>query len=77
MQAAPLDAVFIWCNSRLDYPQALARKLGRTDLKIVSPSWLELGWRGRELSGIVRDHASDWNDEQWRRFHFALAMVRQ
>jgi hypothetical protein len=58
MQAAPQDAVFIWCNDFLDYPRRLARKIGRNDLQIVGPHWLDdEKWRGLELTGLVIDHA--------------------
>ena len=58
MLEAPVGAVYIWCNSRLDYPKHLARHLRREDLKIVSMDWLkDEKWRGLELSGICVDHA--------------------
>lgn len=37
---APFGAYYVWINSYLDYPISLARRLGRGDLRIVSPSWL-------------------------------------
>ena len=48
MLGAPLGGHFIWCNGTLSYPVALARKLGRFDLKIHSPCDL----RGGRLAGI-------------------------
>lgn len=56
MKEAPPDAVYLWCNDRMYYPQSLARDLGRADLRVVSPYWLEggcRGWRGP----LVIDHA--------------------
>ncbi len=62
MQAAPLGAVYVWCNTRLDYPLHLAQYLGRTDLKIVSPNWVHpeklRGYRQR--INMVVDHATEW-----------------
>ena len=40
MQAAPRDSYYVWCNGNLSYPIELAKRLGRADLKIVPPSWL-------------------------------------
>jgi len=58
MAAAPRGAVYVWCNHHLDYPVDLAMQLGRGDLRVVPPSWLEEGrWRGLELTGLVVDHA--------------------
>jgi hypothetical protein len=48
MVRAPKGATFVWCNSHLHYPQHLARYLGRDDLKIVRPEWLE-----RQLAGAA------------------------
>lgn len=79
MQAAPRDAVFVWCNHHLDYPKDLARKLGRDDLKIVSPSWLtDRRWVGLELSALQLDHAAfeHFTYEQWRMYREATVRVR-
>lgn len=79
MKSAPIRAVYVWGNAALDYPRALARTLGRTDLEIVSPSWLtDDRWRGRELSGIILDHhALDvLNKEQWKHLRYARSCVR-
>lgn len=58
LSAAPISAVYIWCNSNLEYPKYLARKLQRTDLFIVSPSWLtEYRWRGQTFNDVIVDHA--------------------
>jgi len=35
-----------------------AHEIGRADLQIVPPHWLEESWRGRTLTGIVVDHAA-------------------
>jgi hypothetical protein len=36
----------------------LAEKIGRPDLNIVGPAWLEQGWIGVEISGLTIDHAA-------------------
>lgn len=57
MLESPEGAFFIWCNSHLDYPKRLAEKLGRTDLNIVSPRWIDdMKWMGLNISGVVVDH---------------------
>ena len=56
MQAAAKNSVFVWHHHSTEYPKELAKKIGRTDLKIVSSGWLWYGWQGKELSGLVIDH---------------------
>lgn len=59
MRAAPQGAVFVWCNEELFYPKALARDIGREDLKIISPRGIEWGQASRgRIPGIVVDHAA-------------------
>lgn|SRR5574340_238644 len=41
MLEAPFGSIYVWCNNHLSYPKDLARSLGRSDLQIVSSSWLE------------------------------------
>ena len=49
-----------------EYPQELARALGRTDLIIRPLSWLSpQNVMGRKFSGIVIDHAADLSLEQY------------
>ena len=58
MISAPRNAVFVWLNSRLSYPKSLANKIGRGDLEIVPPSFLDSDrWHGRRFSAVVLDHA--------------------
>ena len=77
MEAAPKGAIFVWCNGRTDYPILLARKIGREDLQIKSPSWLTSHvWRGVSLAGIVVDHAARLTGREWEELHYALACVR-
>lgn len=74
MLSAPMGCVFIWCNDRLEYPKRLAKSLGRSDLKIVSPFWLENGWKGERFTGIVADHHLELGEK--RRELFRLAILR-
>jgi len=36
MLEAPENAIYVWPNSKLDYPNDLAKYLGRFDLTIIS-----------------------------------------
>lgn len=74
MLSAPTGCVFIWCNNRLDYPKRLSESIGRSDLQIVSPAWLENGWMGGRFTGIVADHALELGEK--RRELFRLARLR-
>lgn len=76
MLAAPTHSIFVWCNDRLDYPKRLAREIGRLDLQIVSPRWLEERWLGLMLTGIVIDHAIELTEKQQRLLDAALTRVR-
>ena len=76
MEAAPKGAVFVWCNGNTDYPRLLARKIGREDLRIETPAWLEGRWIGLELTGVAVDHAAQLTDRQWDGFQGALTRVR-
>jgi hypothetical protein len=77
MQAAPKGAVFVWCNDAIDYPKRTAARAGRTDLKIVSPNWLDdETWRGLELSGLILDHALLLDARRLNSYRHALATVR-
>lgn len=58
MVDAPQGSVFVWIAGDLSYPKWLAEKVERKDLEIVGPQWLDNGWRGRELKGLVVDHAA-------------------
>ena len=57
MEGAPAGALYVWCNGHLEYPKHLARKLGRDDLKIVSPEHYKVTSRGRDVGSVVLDHA--------------------
>jgi hypothetical protein len=66
MQAAPPHAIFIWCNDLTDYPRALARRLGRTDLQIEPLSGLDDGHRlrGVRAPALILDHAARLSGRQ-------------
>lgn len=69
MQEAPYGALYIWVNGNISYPKALALHLGRGDLVIVSPTFIESGkWRGKEFTGVVLDHACMLTASQWRMY---------
>lgn len=67
MKRAKTNAVFIWpTSSSLWYPKKLAAKLGRGDLKIVTPSWLDSeSCRARMFSEIIVDHATRLSSKQY------------
>ncbi len=79
MLAAPRGAIYV-CVHEQDarwYSRHLAHKLGRGDLKLVGPHWLEHHWQGRELTGLVLDHACHLTDEQRCNYQCALACVQK
>ena len=76
MEEAPHGAHFLWCNEFIEYPRSLAKKIGRDDLRIVSPSWLETGWRGIELSGLVVDHTCRLTEQQEIGLSHAVTRIR-
>ena len=78
MLHAPKGAVFVWVNSALEYPRRLAHTLGRNDLEIVGPLWFsDHRFYGRELSGIVLDHAARLSADQWDEYARAMAYIRR
>jgi len=78
MVAAQKEAIYIWANNQLAYPARLASAIGRNDLRIVSPEWITEGrFRGLELSGLVLDHATRLNTDEWNSYGEALARVRR
>jgi hypothetical protein len=75
MSAAPLGAVFVWLNSNLIYPKALAAKLGRDDLEVRPLSWLNVrNTRGRRFnySEVVVDHAVPFDSERYAALNILL-----
>ncbi len=59
MGSAPQGALFIWCNEMVYYPEQLARRIGRSDLRIVpfSTVYNYDRYHGCRFSGVVFDHA--------------------
>lgn len=81
MQNAPTRAVFI-VDSHVSIPfyKRMAARLGRSDLEIVSPSWLTCRfYSGRNLTGVVLDHqaAETMPHSALDALPFALAHVVQ
>lgn len=76
MMKAARGSIFIWRNHYFDYPRYLAVAIGRDDLRVVAPSWLDNGWQGREFSGIVVDHAVELNSAELDNLELALMRVR-
>ena len=78
MKEAPLGSVYIWvAHNSLWYAKALARAIGRHDLHIVGPMWLDgMHFLGRHLSGIVVDHATNLTDKQWDILRSARTRLR-
>lgn len=65
MTFAPRGAFYIWPSNILDYAVGLARSLGRPDLRIVGPSWLDdREWESEGHFGIVMDRACNLTDAQ-------------
>ncbi len=73
----PLKAVFIWCNDHLHYPKSLAKKLGREDVEILGVSVLDKpGLKGREVSGMVLDHATELSEKRWEAYNMLRVCIR-
>jgi hypothetical protein len=71
MNDAPTGAVFVWCNGRVTYPQALAKALGRDDLTVRPLSWLEpRNVMGRNFPGVVVDHAAQPDTKGYEALHY-------
>lgn len=80
MKSAPLGAVYVWGDSRLEYPKKLARSIGREDLDVRPLTWL--GMRnvvGRKISGLVLDHAAPSlsNDAYETLFYLRMKGVKE
>ena len=58
--AKGIGAVYVWVNSMLGYPKALARAVGRGDLRIVGPHMLEVLAHRK----MVVDHAAVLTNRQ-------------
>lgn len=58
MKKAPRDAIYVWVNHHFDYPRTLAKKLGRDDVRVVSPSFLASNNLCGLLRPVILDHAT-------------------
>jgi hypothetical protein len=76
IETAPKNAVFVWCNDRIDYAKTLARELGRADLKVVPPSWLQTDAIRGIRRGIVVDHAAVLTSRQRAEFDIYASRIR-
>lgn len=71
MNDAPLGAVFVWCNSRVSYPQDIAKTLGRNDLVVRPLHWLQpVNVMGRDFPGVIVDHAAQPDSEGYAALHY-------
>jgi hypothetical protein len=63
-------------NGHLEYPKNLAKSVGREDLEIVSPYWLESdAHRGRRMTGLIIDHAVHLTTRQFDGLELAMRGV--
>lgn len=76
MKAAPNEATYVWCNQHTDYPEHLARSLGRVDLRIVGPSELLADRLRSRREKVVIDHAFWLISGRDARFEVAVAWLR-
>lgn len=59
MQEAPARATYVWVNERLEYPRALAKMLGRDDLRITGPTTVIRALNDSDRRRyVVVDHAA-------------------
>lgn len=69
--------IFVWGNKLIAYPKHLAASIGRADVTVVGPEWLEeQRYRGLELSDIAVDHSANLTNGQWNNYLHAKACVR-
>ena len=77
MIAAKKGALYVWCNSRLNYPKNLAAYLHRSDLVILSPHMLTRErLQGYEFSEVVYDHAVRPSDVSDATANFVLTRIK-
>ncbi len=78
MKNAPRNAIFVWPNILLDYPQKLARSLNRQDLQVVSVQWLcNRKFKDREFPCIILDHTCRLSKTDWSHYWDAIQQCRQ
>lgn len=66
---APKDAIYVWCNSQLQYASQLARDLGRRDITVVSPGWLDFNQHHGLRRPVIIDHAAILTERQRATFN--------
>lgn len=77
LSTAEIGALFVWVNNKLGYPKRLAEFLGRSDIKIVSPSWLSKdNLLEVRVSQIVIDHAAHLTTDQWEAWYLCQSRYR-
>jgi len=78
LKSLPIDGIFIWCNSQIEYPKMLVKELDRPDIKIMPLRYLEDTTRfiGREFTGACVDHAARMSDLQYMGWIFLQTRVR-
>ena len=64
IENAPPNAIYIWVNADVNLPKRIAKRLGRNDIRFVSPSWIEHGIRGLGKPVVV-DHATRLTHKEW------------
>lgn len=57
LKEAPPRAYFVWCNSKTYYPKKLAQSLGRDDITIVPPDFINQIFCSNHF--VVADHAAE------------------
>lgn len=77
MKEAPLNSIYIWCNEQTLYPIRLATALGRHDLLIVTPRWLNAksSFLGSVRQGITIDHATEFSQDQLTHLYRLFQLV--
>ena len=59
IKEAPEWAIYVWpVQLSISHPKQIAKKLGRTDIKIVSLSWLKVSNVRGQSSKVILDHAT-------------------
>ncbi len=77
MIKAKEGALYVWCNSRINYPRNLAQYLGRNDLIIIPPhAFTQERLQGYVFSQVVYDHALDHRSIPSGSHDFILTRIR-
>lgn len=77
LKALKPNALFVWCNGDLYYPEKLAEHLGVKNIRIVKPMFImDQAWRGLRFSEVVLDHAYHACNRHNATFQEYLAILR-